>query len=171
MGLTRFLTVLPAILLTACVVQYYPSDSMPTRNWPAAANCPTPARAASEADTLLRLMNEARAASGLAALRLDAALTATAQAYACENAARQSLDHVGSDGSDVLERVRRSGLKPALVAENTGLGYASAERAFAGWMASPHHRENILRPEVSLVGIGLADGARPVWVVDFMQIR
>jgi uncharacterized protein YkwD len=171
MGTVRLLAVLPALLVAACATQYYPSDSNPTRNWPAAADCPTPARAASEAETLLRLMNEARAAAGLAALRRDPALTATAQSYACENAARQSLDHVGSDGSDLLERVRRSGLQPALAAENTGLGYASAEAAFAGWMASPHHRENILRPEISLVGIGLADGARPVWVVDFLAVR
>jgi uncharacterized protein YkwD len=38
-------------------------------------------------------------------------------------------------------------------------------------MASPRHRENILRPELDKVGIGLADGARPVWVVDFLADR
>jgi uncharacterized protein YkwD len=58
-----------------------------------------------------------------------------------------------------------------LAAENTGIGYASAAQAFAGWMASPHHRDNILQPLVTRVGIGLADGVRPVWVVDFLAPR
>jgi uncharacterized protein YkwD len=171
MGMNRFPALVPALLLTACVSQYYPSDALPTRNWPSVASCPTPARAAAETQALLHLMNDARASAGLGALVLDPRLTATAQAYACENAARQSLDHLGSDGSDLLERFRRSGLKPALAAENTGLGYQNAEAAFAGWMASPHHRDNILQPQVTSVGIGLADGAKPIWVVDLLASR
>ena len=167
--LTMSLTL--ALCLAACVVQVYPQDSLPTRPWPETARCPTPDRAQTEADALLDLMNGARKSAGLSPLTLDPGLAATAQHYACENAARQSLDHVGSDGSDILERVRREGFKPSLAAENTGIGYANASRAFAGWMASPHHRENILRPEVTQVGIGLADGARPVWVVDFLSPR
>jgi len=157
--------------LAACEVQVYPQDSLPTRPWPETASCPAPARAQAEADALLDLMNGARKTAGLRLLTLNPSLAASAQHYACENAARQSLDHVGTDGSDIPERIRRAGLKPALAAENTGIGYANASRAFAGWMASPHHRENILRPEVTQVGIGLADGARPVWVVDFMSPR
>lgn len=167
-----FLALALPLSLAACVVgQVYPQDSLPTRPWPETATCPTPARAAAEAKTLLDEMNGARTASGLSPLTVSPALTATAQHYACENAARQSLDHVGSDGSDSLERFRRAGLKPSLAAENTGIGYANAQAAFAGWMASPHHRENILRPELTQVGIGLADGPKPVWVVDFLSPR
>ena len=116
-------------------------------------------------------MNAARASTGLGALTVDPALTVTAQTHARENAARQSLDHVGSGGSDLLKRFGRSGLAPGLAAENTGVGYATAEAAFAGWMASPKHRENILRPQITVVGIGLAVGATPVWVVDFLAQR
>jgi uncharacterized protein YkwD len=162
--------------LSACgvipVAVTFPDDTLPTRPWPESATCPTPARAKADAASLLALMNAARASAGLGALSLDAAVGGVAQAYACENAARQSIDHVGSDGSDLLERFRRGGLQPALAAENTGLGFADPATAFAWWMNSPHHRENILRPGITRVGIGLAEGTpRPAWVVDFMATR
>ena len=152
--------------------QYWPIDHQPTRPWPASAHCPTPTQAASERRTLLALMNAARAKAGLAALTLDPAITAVAQPYACENAARMSISHVGSDGSDLPERFRRGGLKASLEAENTGLFGADAQYAFKWWMNSPHHRANILRPQVTRVGIGVAAAGRhTAWVVDFLAPR
>jgi uncharacterized protein YkwD len=175
LSLRRLSCLIACLGLSACVTvttrTSYPQDSLPTRPWPEAAHCPTPTGAARDATTLQGLINTARAGAGLPPLRLDPALTSVSQAYACENAARQSLDHVGSDGSDVLERFRRGGILPAVAAENTGLGYDGVEAAFRGWMASPHHRANILRPGLTAMGLGEAAGARPTWVLDLMAPR
>jgi uncharacterized protein YkwD len=93
-----------------------------------------------------------------------------AQKHACDNAAAQSISHVGSDGATLPERLRREGLRVRHAAENTGLGFATPQAAMAFWMGSPGHRANILAPEATQIGIGQADGgARPTWVVNFIR--
>lgn len=154
------------------VGQYWPIDHQPTRPWPATAGCSTPPGADSSRNALLSLMNAARTQAGLGGLTLDPAITAVSQRYACENAARRSISHVGSDGSDITERFRRGGLRASLEAENTGLFRGGAQHAFDWWMGSPHHRDNILRAQITKVGIGLAAaGGETAWVVDFLAPR
>lgn len=172
--LPRLLPLVVALSLPACVPIPIPiplstADLGPVRPWPASATCAEPPSADADRQALLALVNQARGEAGLAPLRPDPALTAVAQAHACENAATGSISHEGPDGSQLMERIRRGGLTPALVAENTGLFSGDAAHAFAWWMSSPHHRDNILRPGVSRVGIGIApSGTRSAWVLDFM---
>ena len=168
--LHRQLTIVTALCLalTACVViPIRATDLGPTRSWPASATCPTPARSAANAPRLVALMNAERSKAHLAPLTLSPALSGVSHAYACELAARGDINHRGTDGSSVTERLRRGGISASTVAENTASGQRSPEAVMAGWMASPHHRANILRPNVSRVGLGQADGAQPVWVTDF----
>jgi uncharacterized protein YkwD len=153
---------------TACIpIVIRPGTTGPVREWPASATCPVPARAAGHATKLLELMNEERSRVGLAPLVLSPAISAVSQAFACENAARQEIGHEGSDGSSLSERLRRGGISASMVAENNASFYKTPEAAMAAWMASAHHRENILRPNARAVGVGLADGAEAVWVVNF----
>jgi len=112
-------------------------------------------------------MNAERAKAGLQPLKLSAPISAVAHAYACEAAARQDIGHVGSDGSKLSERLRRGGITASMVAENNAMFYRTPEAAMAAWMASPHHRENIMRANARFVGIGQADGVEAVWVVNF----
>jgi uncharacterized protein YkwD len=104
-------------------------------------------------------------------VRLSPALSAVAQQHACDNAARASTSHQGSDGSDLSERLRRGGIQAQLAAENTGLGFTSPESAFAWWMASPGHRANILLAQITEIGVGEADGSKPAWVINFLKRR
>lgn len=64
-------------------------------------------------------------------------------------------------------RLRRGGITALMVAENTASFYKTPKAAMEAWMASPHHRENMQRPQVRAVGIGQADGTKALWVVDF----
>jgi uncharacterized protein YkwD len=148
---------------------HYPEDSKPYGPAPDAASCPTPARTASDAAEIVALINAERGKNGLGPVRLSPKLSAVAQQHACDNAARSSTSHQGSDGSDLSERLRRGGIQPQLAAENTGLGFTSPARAFAWWMASPAHRANILLKGITEIGVGEADGAQPAWVIDFLQ--
>ena len=156
--------------LPPTVVQSYPKHSNPGPA-PASATCPRPARADGLQKAVLGRVNAERKAAGLPALRLNAALTKVAQAHACDNAARGSTAHVGSDGADIGDRLRRGGIQLRVAAENTAIGMDSADRAMTMWMGSKGHRANILNPQVTQLGLGVADGARTAWVLDFVKPR
>lgn len=168
----KFLSVsLAALILSACVAVVAVPITTGTmvgkaRPWPAAANCPTPARARSDAAKVVALLNTHRAAAGLGPLRMAPALNAAAHSFACELASRGTLNHIGTDGARLSERLLRAGYDTMLIAENAAYGQKSPEAVVAAWMASPGHRANILRPGLNFVGVGQADGAYPFWVLD-----
>jgi uncharacterized protein YkwD len=138
---------------------------------PAAASCVLPDNVKALQAEVLAGMNAQRRARGLPALQMDAKLGRAAQGHACDNAARQSYSHVGSDGSELQNRLGRSGYRYRLAAENTGRGFGTAERAVQWWMNSAHHKDNILLAPVVDVGIGIAlsdaPDSRLHWVVNF----
>jgi uncharacterized protein YkwD len=79
-------------------------------------------------------------------------------------------------GTDPLAELRHTGFRYGMFGENLWAGPwgASAREVVAGWLASPPHRENLLRPAFRLLGSGLvhapgilgnADGG--VWVTTF----
>lgn len=83
-------------------------------------------------------------------------------------------------GTDPLAEVRSTGFHFALFGENLWAGPwgVSARAVVAGWLASPPHRANMLRPEFRLLGAGLAhapgflgnaDGG--IWVTTFATRR
>lgn len=154
--------------VSACIPIVIPPGAMqPTRPWPTTATCPIPARTTTDAAKLVALMNAERAKLGLTPLVLSAEISTVAHKFACEAAARNDISHVGSDGSKVSERLMRGGISALYVSENTASFYRTPEQAMAAWMVSPHHRENILRPNSRAVGVGQADGVQAIWVVDF----
>lgn len=137
----------------------------------AAAACPGAAQslgaasAAAVEGAVLCLVNEERAARGLAPVRHDGALEAIAQRHAADMVARGYFAHVSPSGGTVDKRARRAGY---LTAPCWALGedlarapesMASAEAVVAAWMASPGHRSVILDPDFSEGGIGLVPRA------------
>ncbi|MDO9527220.1 MAG: CAP domain-containing protein [Gemmobacter sp.] len=116
---------------------------------------------------LLSMINAERNRAGLARLQLDGNLTSAAQAHACDNAGRKSYAHEGSDGSDLLIRVKRAGYRLREAAENTFLGRSGAGAAVGYWMKSGYHRQNMLNAGYRDAGVGVAatgDG-REAWVL------
>jgi len=138
---------------------------------PASAQCQSPARANAQIAQLINLVNAERRANGLPVVRASAKLSQVAHAHACDNAAHSSYSHVGSDGSDLSQRLRRGGYRIRIAAENTGWGFDTPERAMNFWMNSPHHRANILLKGITEIGIGLVDGSRPAWVMNLAKPR
>ncbi len=122
---------------------------------------------------MIAQVNAQRTAAGLAPLRENAQLSAAAQRHACDQAERGFFSHTGSDGSDVVARVSSAGYSTCLTAENTAWGQRDPATVMAGWMGSPGHRANILRPRVEEIGIGFAprvEGQRgPQWVQVFAR--
>ncbi len=174
---SRCLLALPlTALLAGCIVVPLPrieGDGVVPGVVPMAAPCPrTPGAEAAQA-RVLALVNDFRATEGLRPLRPSARLADTAQLLACDNAARGSIGHVSADGAEIGERLRRGGYAWWTAAENTGLGFAqSPERMVAFWVNSPKHRANLLLPDVTEAGLGMAGPAeRPAWVLTVARPR
>ena len=51
---------------------------------------------------------------------------------------------------------RSGGYDAAVATENIGAGYHNLNEAFAGWRASSHHRANMLKKDVTKIGIAVA---------------
>ena len=111
---------------------------------------------ASGSPPLLSAMNEARAAHGLAPLRLDARLQRAARAHSSDMVRRNYFAH----GPFAL-RLARFGVRGPRVGENLawGVGWGADVRLIVRrWLASPPHRANLLRPGFRRVGLGLRAG-------------
>lgn len=139
------------------------------------AGAPAPAGAAGAAAPpqhaveVLQLVNEARRAKGLAPLTLDPALAKVATAHSKKMAAAGKMAHDGIGDGNPADRIRKALPKSTHTAENVAAGQPTAAAVVKGWMDSPPHRENILRPEVRHIGVDMAtapDGT-PYWTQVF----
>lgn len=108
---------------------------------------------------MLDLLNEERAARGLAALRPDPELVEVARAHSRDMFARGYFSHVTPDGQDPFDRIRQAKVRYLIAGENLALA-PTLPLAHQGLMNSPGHRANILRPAFGRVGIGVVDGGR-----------
>lgn len=111
---------------------------------------------ASTASTLLRAVNQTRAAHGLRALRLDTHLVRAARSHSVSMLRGNYFAHGDFQGRMVAFHVRG----PA-AGENLAWGngsYGQPASIVAEWLASPEHRANLLRPGWTRIGIGLVRG-------------
>ncbi len=119
------------------------------------------------ASSTLCLLNAERARHDLRPLRLSQPLSAAAQRHASDMQRRKYFSHTSRDGSNFVQRIRRTGyFKRAstwFVGENLAWGAgpnrSSPRGIVAAWMASPPHRQNILNSRFREVGIGVVVGA------------
>ncbi len=119
------------------------------------------------AGEVLDRLDRLRAEHGLAPLGHSGALTRAAEWKAGHMAAGGYLDHRDPDtGRGPGDRARDCGDTSSSVGENIAEGHADADAVMAAWAASPGHRENMLQPGYSAVGVGAVRGAdgRMRWV-------
>jgi uncharacterized protein YkwD len=101
------------------------------------------------------LINQYRAEHGLKPLKLNASLTDAAKAHSRDLAKWDRISHYGSDGSNPWDRVKRTGYKPRLAAENVGTGQISFNEVLKGWKESPGHNKNLLLTDAREMGLAL----------------
>ncbi|MGH1416567.1 MAG: CAP domain-containing protein [Pelagimonas sp.] len=105
-----------------------------------------------------QMLNGMRAEQGLGAVKPSARLEQAAMAHAMDMSRNGFFAHKGSDGSNVMKRVRRTGYGPCVVAENIGKGQPSLTAIMGAWAASPSHRKNMLNQRVTEYGLVKAPG-------------
>ncbi|WP_141725024.1 CAP domain-containing protein, partial [Streptomyces niveus] len=99
-----------------------------------------------------------RTAAGLRPLAGDPRLTVAAQAHSDDMVARGFYSHTSPDGRQPWDRAAAAGCSHRGIGENIACGQRSAAEVVRGWMDSPGHRANILKPDFTHIGIGLRGG-------------
>ena len=79
--------------------------------------------------------------------------------------------HINPKGQGPEERLNRDGYAWRAYGENIGCGQDVPEKILTAWMNRNEHRENILDPTYSEVGIGLFQGGecRYYWTALFAR--
>ena len=121
-----------------------------------AAGCVTPQNFDEVAAGIEDAMNADRRRAGLRRVVLSRDLMRAARRHACDMIERSYFGHRDPSGTRPSQRVRRTGYKSCLTAENLAMGQKSVEEVQAAWMDSRGHRKNILLPDIRDIGIGVA---------------
>lgn len=133
----------------------------------ALTNCSTSEDGINAAEQrMLELINSARAAAGLNALKLSPNLNRAAawkSADGGSNGLGGGFSHTDSLGRGPIPRAQDCGYG-SQAAENIAYGSTSAETIFGMWMGSPGHKANILTTSYKVIGIGQHGSA---WTTDF----
>jgi uncharacterized protein YkwD len=137
----------------------------PTTAAPPPPTAPPPPPPAGAADQVVALANEARAQAGCGPLRVDARITAAAQAHSDDMAANDYFSHDSLDGRSFADRLRAAGY-PSPGGENIAQGQRSAQSVHQAWMNSSGHRANILNCGFTTIGVGVNQTAW-TWTQDF----
>ena len=132
---------------------------IPTTQQTMADAAPAPAilRTDSPAQALLALTNQARAAAGIAPLTWSAGIATMAQNWSQSMASGATLCAIPPLAHNPNNKVQTPGNWTS-IGENVGCAVpVSASAIFNWWMTSTHgHREAILNPEFTHIGIGWA---------------
>ncbi|MFD5340861.1 CAP domain-containing protein [Streptomyces hawaiiensis] len=120
----------------------------------------TPEGLAGTAAAVIDLTNRERARAGLRPLAADPSLTTAAQAHSADMVARAFYAHTAPDGSRPWDRAAAAGSALRSIGENIACGQRSPAEVVEGWMNSPGHRANILKPGFTHIGIGFCGGGR-----------
>jgi uncharacterized protein YkwD len=109
---------------------------------------------------ILELTNKARAAEKLPPLTANEALFRAARKHSENMAKQEKLEHE-LDGKRVGGRVDTEGYDYSQVGENLAQGEeATPEEIVDGWLKSKGHRENLLNPDFTEIGLGAAKSAK-----------
>jgi uncharacterized protein YkwD len=121
-------------------------------------------------ERVIVLVNHERLTRGLPPLQEEPILRIAAQSYAEVLTADSCFGHTCGPVPDFTTRDAQVGYTPwSWLGENVAAGQPTAETVVAAWMASPLHRENILRPEFTELGVGVAHGGMhgTYWAQEF----
>jgi uncharacterized protein YkwD len=123
--------------------------------------------------TIVDLVNQQRQLAGLAPLTVSSQLVQAAQIQSTDMAELNDLDHVlpGATLSTLEQRAAYVGYNYTFLGENIAFNYPDDNSVMAGWMNSPEHRANILDPDFTQIGVGIAYDSRnePYYTQEFGQ--
>lgn len=113
------------------------------------------------------LTNQERAKNGLAALKVDAALSKMAREKSRDMSANGYFSHTSPTYGSPFDMMKQYGITYRAAGENIAMGQRSHEEVVNAWMNSEGHRKNILNPNFTHIGVGhIAQGN--YWTQEFI---
>ncbi len=110
---------------------------------------------------ILRITNSYRAEKGVAPLKLSEELTVMSCVRAEELAWSGDHDHYRPGGKYFSSIFKEAGYSEGKVGENLGWGFETPQAVCEAWRASETHYKNMMNPEFTVVGLGVAKDADP----------
>lgn len=109
-----------------------------------------------------------RSQQGLGRVTVDSRLMDAARSYARVMGQTDRVNH--RIGGSLVKRVTAAGYEWGAVAENLAAGQPNLDAAFSAWKASAGHRQNLLNPLVTEIGIAAVaapagSGSRNYWAL------
>jgi uncharacterized protein YkwD len=114
-------------------------------------------------EAALAAVNAFRIKNGRRTVVLDKRLS---KAAALQSETQAKRDWIGHDGRP-KDRAVRAGFRAKIASENVASGQKSFSDVMQSWEGSAGHRENLLRPEVTTIGVAMAKSSsgRPYWTL------
>ncbi len=130
---------------------------------PPAVSAPLPIAA-----ECVQMVNNERAAVGIAPVASHPALQKAAELHSTDQAKRKKMTHTGSNGSNAGRRISAQGYNWATWGENVAAGQGDCATVMDAWMNSAGHRANILNPAFVSIGMGAvkATDGTIYWTMD-----
>jgi uncharacterized protein YkwD len=121
------------------------------------------------AQEVLTLTNQERAKVGLSPLTWNDTLAGIGANHCQDMIDRNYFAHESPEGQGPSDRADAAGYQWSWIGENIAFGYSSASTVMTGWMNSPGHKANILRPEFTELGVGIRQtgNSQLYWAQEF----
>ena len=118
-------------------------------------------------EAALAAVNAFRIKNGRRTVVLDKRLSKAPALQSETQAKRDWIGHDGPGGSRPKDRAVRAGFRAKIASENVASGQKSFSDVMQSWEGSAGHRENLLRPEVTTIGVAMAKSSsgRPYWTL------
>ena len=109
-------------------------------------------------EQLLSDTNAKRQATGLAPLSLNPQLSQAAALKAQDMFAKGYWAHNSPTGATPWDFVTGAGYRYVVAGENLAKNFSTSQAVVDAWMASPTHRENIVKPSYKEIGFAVVNG-------------
>jgi len=103
------------------------------------------------------LTNQERAKNGLAAIKIDTALSKVAREKSLDMSKNGYFSHTSPTYGSPFDMMKQFGISYQYAGENIAMGQRTPEEVVQAWMNSEGHRKNILSANFNYIGVGYVE--------------
>jgi uncharacterized YkwD family protein/spore coat assembly protein SafA len=120
---------------------------------------------------VIRLVNSERAKKGLPALKANWQVSRVARYKSQDMIDKNYFSHTSPTYGSPFRMLETFGVSFSAAGENIAMGQRTPSEVMNAWMGSPGHRNNILSPSYTEIGVGLAKSGnrRYYWTQMFIK--
>jgi uncharacterized YkwD family protein/spore coat assembly protein SafA len=111
-------------------------------------------------ESVLKLVNNERTQRGLSPLQMDWELQRVARTKSQDMAAKGYFSHQSPTYGSPFDMMKNFGIQYRAAGENIASGQRTPQEVMKSWMNSTGHRENILKPDFTHIGVGYYQGGQ-----------